>query len=315
MTRDQRGVATIEFLVAFFPVFTLFLATVQLSFLRAGHLVVQHAAYRAARSAVVVLEDVPASFDGASRGDITAGSDEASNEFVQALWSFLELDASGLPQQNIERAGGARMQAIRQSAYLPLMSIAPKAAWFEANLGGSATSLYDSLGGGTFGSGGFDTALRFGFGFLAYNAAAAVVTLRTEPGSTERVTGTVGKHDSVTVHVTYLYYCAVPVVSALMCDSLADLTGWGQALDHAERLSLAFTRGDYDTVRDGLWNLENHLAPSEEQVALREELKHAASPGLLLPLLLTPARFMVIEGEATLPNQGADYETPTRDAT
>jgi len=64
--RDARGAVYVEFLVAFFPMLTLFLSVVQLADLYAAKLVVRHAAYRAARAGAVVFPDDPANYAEAS---------------------------------------------------------------------------------------------------------------------------------------------------------------------------------------------------------------------------------------------------------
>jgi len=61
--RDERGVVYVEFLLAFVPLFTLFLGIAQLVLLWGGRLVVGHAASRAARTASVVLDDDPRYYD------------------------------------------------------------------------------------------------------------------------------------------------------------------------------------------------------------------------------------------------------------
>ena len=63
LARDERGVVYVEFLLAFVPLFTLFLGIAQLVLLWGGRLVVGHAASRAARTASVVLDDDPRYYD------------------------------------------------------------------------------------------------------------------------------------------------------------------------------------------------------------------------------------------------------------
>jgi len=67
----------------------------QLSLMGVGSLVVQHAAHRAARSAIVLLDDDPAHFDGA-------------------------------PRQQLQAEGEPRLAAIRNAAYAPLSVLAPQ---------------------------------------------------------------------------------------------------------------------------------------------------------------------------------------------
>jgi hypothetical protein len=63
----RRGAAYVEFLLAFVPILLLFLGMVQLGLLYGGNLVVQHAAHRAVRTGVVVLDDDPRYYGGEPR--------------------------------------------------------------------------------------------------------------------------------------------------------------------------------------------------------------------------------------------------------
>ncbi|MEY4509472.1 MAG: hypothetical protein RLZZ450_1594 [Pseudomonadota bacterium] len=89
--RDKRGVVYVETLVAFVPVFTLFLATLQLADLSAANLIVRHASTVAARAAAVVLPD-----DGVFYGD----------RDNQTLHTF-----TGLRQTDIEQAANLILRA------------------------------------------------------------------------------------------------------------------------------------------------------------------------------------------------------------
>lgn len=64
LVRDQRGVAFLEFLVAFIPIWVFFLSLVQLCMISTARLIVKHAADSAARAAVVVLPDDPSKYQG-----------------------------------------------------------------------------------------------------------------------------------------------------------------------------------------------------------------------------------------------------------
>jgi hypothetical protein len=91
----SRGAVTLEFLLAFMPIFALFLGVLQLALIAAAKLVVRHAAVTAARAAVVVLEDDTRHYHDVERRRIDAGS--------------------------------PRMVAIRSAAHGPLTAIAPGA--------------------------------------------------------------------------------------------------------------------------------------------------------------------------------------------
>lgn len=65
---STRGAIYVEFLVAFFPVFTTFLGLVQIADLYQANLIVQHSAVAAARAAVVVLPDDGSYYDNVEVG-------------------------------------------------------------------------------------------------------------------------------------------------------------------------------------------------------------------------------------------------------
>lgn len=66
LVSNRRGSVMVEFLIAFMPVFTLFLSICELANLYASKLVVTHAAYRTARAGAVVFPDDPANYTGSA---------------------------------------------------------------------------------------------------------------------------------------------------------------------------------------------------------------------------------------------------------
>ncbi len=66
--RAVAGAIYVEFLIAFLPLFVLFLGLVQLFDLSVTHVIASHAAQVTARAAVVVLPDDPAYYDGVAVG-------------------------------------------------------------------------------------------------------------------------------------------------------------------------------------------------------------------------------------------------------
>jgi hypothetical protein len=63
-----RGAVMVEFLIAFLPVATFFLAIVQYCFLQSAAIITQFAAGKAVRAAVVVLHDDPAFYGDEDEG-------------------------------------------------------------------------------------------------------------------------------------------------------------------------------------------------------------------------------------------------------
>jgi len=67
---STEGAIYVEFLVAFLPVFTMFLGLVQLMDLHQANVVVHHAAMLTARSAAVVLHDDPQYYNNVEMGQV-----------------------------------------------------------------------------------------------------------------------------------------------------------------------------------------------------------------------------------------------------
>ncbi len=153
------------------------------------------------------------------------------------------------------------MGLIRNAAYLPLISLAPR--------------TFDAVRGSVIPSGGSDRSLASGLsgdfarhllGSLLYTRAATVVTVNRGPGSTALVAEPVGRNAPVTVRVTYFYRCSVPVVRSLVCRSLQRLFS-GESREPSERPGGEWAR------------LEQRFELAEEPGRLRELAHDAYSQG------------------------------------
>jgi len=275
---DERGVVYVEFIIAFMPLFLLFLAVCQLALLAAARLVVQHAALSGVRSAIVILDDDPKNelklYGGAPRGSLSMGSPSASLGIETALAKLGLVPGAGHPppgawagasaalvEQATTHQQGARMIPIREAAEFPLLSLAPnEASVVRPQEGSVAASLGSSVAG----------QLVFALG---YSRAATVISVHV--GDSEQLAPEpIARDAAVRVRVTYLYSCGVPLVRALMCSSLASLFGSES---------------------------EGNVTPLGKRFDLAEDqggLQRLAGPG---------AFFMPLNAEATLPNQGAAY--------
>jgi hypothetical protein len=271
--RDERGAVYVEFLLAFLPLFVLFLALCQIALLIAGKIVVRHAAFAAARSAIVVLDDEPAYYGGAPRGVLSEGkSVEPPSPSAAGFVDVLSSLATSLAPETVGAAPpvtqrGARMRGIRSAALRPLSAIAPTAAAF---LGGRSATLADAIARDPQGTRAFAN---------AYVDAAALVTLHRSPGAHELAAEPILHDTPITVRVTYLQLCGVPLVRNLICRSLG-------------------------TLLDGSGTATTGATP----LTLRERLARSGAPGWLEAAADPAARFMAFEAEVTLPNQGALYE-------
>lgn len=220
---DERGVVYVEFLIAFFPLFLLFLALCQLALVGAAEAVVRHSAYAAARSAIVVLEDDPKKFDRADRGSLSQGKATRMLN-IERVTSKLGIDRVSLRKSNSSIDGsvvdsiisqhGARMVPIQTAAYLPLLSIAPN----EKNV----LEPTDSVSGALIGS----SNRQLGFA-VQYTRAAAIVTVHDSEDNQALAIDPIQQNAPVTTRVTYLFHCTIPMVRAIMCRSLKSIAADG----------------------------------------------------------------------------------------
>jgi Flp pilus assembly protein TadG len=220
VARDLRGAVYVEFLLVFLPVFLLFLCILELGFLYTGRLVAQHAATRAARAAVVILDDDPAFYGGEARNRVDANGTTTGVSAVEAF-----LVGSGYGSGASAPRGAARFRDIRSAASIPLLAVAPSAAQL-----GDDDSVRNAIGLGP---------QRAMTGAQQYNEAALAVTFPTAPGANSFRT-TFTDDEVITVRVTYLMHCSVPLVPVLMCD---EPSGLDLAAEESSQMDLGYLAG------------------------------------------------------------------------
>jgi len=304
--RRAAGAVYVEVLVAIIPVLIFFFGLLQLALLHTARLVVRHAAQRAVRSAVVVLEDDPARFDNQGQGEVTYHDTSSTSaggtaQFLQGIGDVLKVK---LPLDDVNSMmgsqAGPRLAAIQTAAYMPLATLAPNPAALLQTFGLSG----DNLGAGN------GNLAQFVVGLLLYNRAAAMVTLRKPDGT---VANCIGPTENVTVRVTYLYFCTMPIAATIMCDSLMKLSGLDQLDDAAKNAYESLRGGGLQGAQQAKEGLTTDLQRISDKVGgLSSELQYAASPELLVPFLFSGAHFKLLTAEASLPNQGAAYYSPQR---
>ncbi len=152
--RTERGAIHVEFLVVFLPLLALILCLVQLALIYVGKAVTQRAANAAVRAAVVVLDDDPRWYGGAPRNVAT----------------------------------GARAEAIRQAAVIPLAALSAASGTVERAVGLGEDGLGDALA-----------------------SADRATTVRFPDGVS------VGLEADVTVEVTHRFACGVPLGRWVLC--------------------------------------------------------------------------------------------------
>ncbi len=184
----EFGAVYVEFLVVIIPFLTLFLGLTQLALVYSAQLMVEHAAARAVRAAVVILPDdhEDADYGGVPLNQVGGGGD-------------------GLEAYATAPSGG-RLAAIGDAARLTLSPVAP-------SMDSIASS---SVAGAISGNG----ALGLALGVLGWNEWAVAVTFVDSEGG---YVTSFEPRGPVTVRVTFLFRCAVPLARRLMCSSFDDL--------------------------------------------------------------------------------------------
>jgi hypothetical protein len=325
------GAVYVEFLIAFIPFFVMVLGMIQSALLYTGHLVVQHSATTAARAAIVVLPDDPRLYDGAPVNTLAEGSSSGRESPVDAFIAFITqgrlpalpsipgLGGGGGGGGGGDGGGGgrdsdplnvyynrnARMKAIHDAASIPLLAISPSADQLAPSLLGNTTSVLDALGR-------YNPAIRAATGALIYNRAAVAVTFPSAPNASTFVNSYGDNNAPVTVRVTYLFHCAVPIARRFMCDDPISIR-FG-SIDEARRIiqeELGSSPSPADIV-----NAAQRLRQLEQRAARNRvganELRVAPLSMLALAAAITGQRFAIVRAEATLPLQGASYQYRTR---
>ncbi|MCA9607100.1 MAG: pilus assembly protein [Myxococcales bacterium] len=289
----ERGAAYVEFLIAFIPLFIMFLGMVQMSLMYAGDLVVQHAASRAARAAVVVLDDDPRYYDGAERRTVSSSGFSSSEEGLSAILSLFGAGSGG-GGSGPGASGGPRLSAIRRAASLPLSSISPSLDQLI-----DSDSVMTAIG---------SPETRAATGVFMYNNSAMGVSFPSSPGGSD-YRETFNHGQQVTTRVTYLFHCGVPVASRLMCDTYPTIR-LGPAAAMIEDIIRDAGDGSlsWDDARERLRRIDESRARHERDSEAVGELETAGASDLMYLTWATGSRFKVMRGEATMPLQSAHYE-------
>lgn len=225
MARED-GAAYVEFIIAFMPILTLFLGIVQVVILFSADLLVKHAAYRATRAAVVILDDDPRYYGGEARNTI-AGRQANAGDLVQRL------SVAGVGTESGEIAAGmvlarplSRRAAVELAAALVLMPLSNQS-------GGD--SIAATLGSDGLGSAAADTLERL------------EVSFDRPPNPATQVRDPEAAPELITVRVRYRFSCSVPVVRRIVCrEGSRWLVGSDTLPNH--RASLRYIDGDWGRI-------------------------------------------------------------------
>ena len=280
MWRDGKGTVYVEFLLVFPPLFLLFLVILQSAILRATDLGLRHAASGAARSAIVIIPDDPVAYEGAPQNLISLQS-SCSEGFVgkfHKVLGKLGVNSRMLPDDG-KCLGGPRMSAIRFAAIMKMLPFSPNP---QSILPTSLHSSIEALG-----------TMGWLAGAAAYSYGATAVTFPKAPGSSqERDSYTFTDNEEVTVRVSYLAHCGIPIARFFMCDSGRSL--FSKFDTDAHKRDLGGTRAARKRIKDA-------------QSVLDKMSLSVGNRAIYFSLLVSGERFQVLSREATLPLNSAPY--------
>ena len=214
LVRDRRGVAYLEFLIAFLPLWTFALCIFQLALIAQANLLVRHAADAAARAAAVVLPDDPAEYGGEPEMSVARNrfSSDALGGALDAVSSLVRATSTTggvLSGRALANVGRSRLNTIRLAAHVPLVPLSPLNVGREAR-----PSLRKALRG-----------TRSLVSAAYYQPFAVAVTF---PGTSgDFIVG-----PEVTVRVTYAHQCNVPLARFILCvpfEQLESTSQWEQS--------------------------------------------------------------------------------------
>lgn len=309
---DRGGAVYVEFLLAFIPLFFLFLGMVQMGLVYACDLVVRHAAVTAARAAVVVIDDNPERYDGNTRREFETDGNQRETMVRTVIETILRSPSA---RSRPPRIDSERYSAIHSAASMPLLPFAPpiNAVWRTPDDENVLAAI------GTMPEG------RAAFG-LVFNEAGLAVSFPTEPVARDfrsswgapNDEGVVSDGGQVTARVTYLFHCAVPLANRLMCEDLFAIA-YGVDAGRIAGVAAAFARGELSWVdfQEELNGLRMSRERLERWQPRTEELQGAggeigidllgAMAGISSVFGGPAPRFLPIQREATMPLQAANY--------
>jgi hypothetical protein len=307
--RDTRGAVYVEFLLAFIPLFFMFLGMLQMGLLYGASLVVQHSSNVAVRAAMVVMDDDPQYYEDEARREVDTEASGVSS-FVQSAGGAIG-SLFGASTGAAAYTGGARLQAIEFAAGMPLLPLSP-------SLVSLARMPQNETVRAALGVSGLDSPeARVAWG-LAYNRMALAVTFPTTPGGSAHSTSfdaptASGDGGAVTARVTYLYNCQIPLANRLMCDDLFFIQ-FGVDPGMVASLAGSFARGEltYEQLQQALASIQQRNARRTRWQGRMDEIGNrvnvlATISGISSVLGGPTPRFVPITAEATMPMQSANY--------
>jgi hypothetical protein len=244
---DSRGAVYLEYIVAGVPIFFTFLAVVQLCLIAMAGLVVKHAAWTAARAAIVVLPDGAGDlgvngngcssnsgpgghkadssrsvgYGNSRRWNPNSGKPGSTSQWDQGsygqdncfdpLYKWMEEAAQGGTVQGYDQGGSAtniRVQNIVAAAVAKTAAVSPALDTLKGQQGNSVKNAFAGSD-KNLGDGTFDDDGPLARKVNYAKAATAVsITVNNVPDA-----------PTVTAQVGYYFRCAIPVVDQWVCNA------------------------------------------------------------------------------------------------
>jgi TadE-like protein len=305
-TKDERGVVFVEFIICFTPMFVFFLGITQLAFSYATKIVVQHAASKAVRAAMVSEPEVKRDCPNGDPGD---DRDAVGFKSLQDPFSD-EPSSNGSSQGEPTNSGDSPLLTkVRAAAYLPLAAMGPPVAAYPVGAG-PLGSIAEGLGQYT---------TRFATAYFIYNRSHAAVTFRDSEGKVMDPQPRELPEGRVTIQVSYLHYCMIPLVSRIMCNPIHDLAGLSReigpgmaAVQNVGGLDLeSVIQSKGANLQQALDNVESASDRIQKKIEYAKhvygELMNAEYPQFLVAWALGSGSFQLIESHASMPFQHATY--------
>lgn len=200
------GAAYVEFLLAFLPIFTLFMGLLQIIVLYGARVMTQHAATRAARTASVVIDDDPAYYLGEERGFV-GGQRASAEDLARSYRRHLGIDSGSVVT--------TRRAAVEISAMLALLAITPRDPSGRGNPSGDSIDA---------------------------RARTTREHVDVEVMSSSSVPISLVEDQDVRVRVTFRYPCAIPFAGPLVCGGMTNET-IAEATLHNHRADYPYGEG------------------------------------------------------------------------
>lgn len=206
---DDRGAVSTEFVIIIIPFLLLLFGIMQLALASVARILVGHAAFTAARAAIVVLPDE--AYEGEAINALGAGSSDVESDF----------------------GSSKKLSDIRRAAAITLAPISP--SLLDTTLYSGKVSVATAIDGKLAGVGGSTlTATWRGLQKLPYSLLATNVRLEDAAGQAKT---SFAYDEVIQVRVTYIFQCRIPLANRFICKTLLGLPG--EVRDRLSGVSLA----------------------------------------------------------------------------